>query len=133
LPNKVFVKKLRPFLFFSWLSPSIVVFFSILFFSFTLRVICEESAQPVTVSILTPHTEEVRNEFSILFQNWYRKKFNKQVFLDWRNVGGSSDTLRFIRSEYASKPEAIGLDILFGCGVYPYYDLKVEGILARGP
>jgi ABC-type Fe3+ transport system substrate-binding protein len=130
LPNKVFVKKPRPFLFFSWLSPSIVGFLSILFFSFTPRAICEDSA---TVSILTPHTEEVRNEFSILFQNWYREKFNKQVFLDWRNVGGSSDTLRFIRSEYASKPEGIGLDVLFGCGVDPYYDLKMEGILASCP
>ena len=114
-------------------SFSFVGFLSILFFCFSPHAICEESAQPITVSILTPHTEEVRNEFSILFQNWYRKKYNKNVFLDWRNVGGSSDTLRFIRSEFASKPEGIGLDILFGCGVDPYYDLKEDGILASCP
>jgi len=127
------VKNSRTFLFFWRHSFSFVGFLSILFFCFSPHAICEESAQPITVSILTPHTEEVRNEFSILFQNWYRKKYNKNVFLDWRNVGGSSDTLRFIRSEFASKPEGIGLDILFGCGVDPYYDLKEDGILASCP
>ena len=117
------------FHFLSRLLPSLSFLF-LFYFIFFSSTTLGQTTQPVTISILTPHTEEVRTEFSILFQNWYRQKYGKPVFLDWRNVGGSSDTLRFIRSEYASKPEGIGLDILFGCGIDPYYDLKAEGILA---
>src|SRR6185503_19579442 len=38
-----------------------------------------------------------------------------------RTGGGTADALRFIQSEYANKPDGIGLDMLFGGGQEPYY------------
>ena len=84
-----------------------------------------------SLSIITPHTESIRQEIGLKFSNWYQEHFKESIKLDWRNVGGSSDTIRFIRSEFTAKPEGIGLDILFGCGVDPYFDLKNEKFLER--
>ena len=90
----------------------------------------ESSSQDCVLSIITPHPENTRTEFEAQFIEWHQKKYGRKIFLDWRNVGGASDIIRFIRSEFAAKPDGIGLDIIFGCGIEPYYDLKREGLLA---
>ncbi len=72
------------------------------------------------VVILTPHVDAIRHEFSLGFAEWHEKKFGEKAEVQWRNVGGTSDALRFVLSEFSKKPEGIGLDILFGGGQEPY-------------
>ena len=109
--------------------------FSITLFLFLLFLTSHGDAQEnkstggQTLSIITPHTESIRQEIGLKFSKWYQGRFKENIKLDWRNVGGSSDTIRFIRSEFTAKPNGIGLDILFGCGVDPYFDLKNEKLL----
>ncbi|MBI2530855.1 MAG: extracellular solute-binding protein [Deltaproteobacteria bacterium] len=45
------------------------------------------------------------------------------------DVGGTSETLRFIRSEFQNKPKGIGIDIFFGGGLDPYLALKEANLL----
>lgn len=90
-----------------------------------------ESAAPSdTVIILTPHVDAIRTEFADGFSRWYRRRFERPARVEWRNVGGSSDALRFVRSEFKNKPDGIGLDLLFGGGQEPYLVLADEKLAA---
>lgn len=49
------------------------------------------------------------------------------------DVGGTSETLRFLRSEFKNKPSGIGIDIFFGGGLDPYLALKTANLLEPYP
>src|SRR5213592_345529 len=83
------------------------------------------------VIILTPHVDAIRHEFGRGFARWHRQRFGEDAVVEWRNVGGTSDALRFVQSEFAKKPEGIGLDLLFGGGQEPYLVLADRGWAAR--
>jgi iron(III) transport system substrate-binding protein len=53
-----------------------------------------------TLVIITPHNEAIRHEFSVGFRAWYKAKTGRTVFLDWRNVGGTSDIARYLDGQY---------------------------------
>ncbi|HKQ40500.1 MAG TPA: extracellular solute-binding protein [Verrucomicrobiae bacterium] len=86
-------------------------------------------AQP-RVIILTPHVDAIRNEFARGFSEWHTKRFNELAVVEWRNVGGTADSVRFIQSEFSRKPEGIGVDCLFGGGMEPYLLLDDKKLLA---
>ncbi|MBC8002482.1 MAG: ABC transporter substrate-binding protein [Opitutaceae bacterium] len=72
------------------------------------------------VTILTPHNEAIRIEFGRAFAAWHLAQFGETAVVEWRNVGGTTDALRFVQSEFSSKPGGIGIDIFFGGGPEPY-------------
>lgn len=80
--------------------------------------------------LISPHWEGVRTEFGNAFKKRYQADTGRQADLKWLDVGGASDILKFIRSEFKSKPEGIGVDLFFGGGTDPYVELKKLGILA---
>lgn len=82
-------------------------------------LVATASAQERVV-IITPHVDAIRNEFGRGFAEWHGKRFGEGAVVEWRNVGGTADSLRFVQSEFASKPEGIGIDCLFGGGMEPY-------------
>ena len=53
-----------------------------------------------TLVLVSPHNEAIRYEFSLGFQRWYRAKTGRTVYLDWRNVGGTSDIARYLAGQY---------------------------------
>ena len=55
-----------------------------------------------TLTIITPHNEAIRHEFSLGFRRWYKERTGRTVFLDWRVIGGTSDIARFLESEYVA-------------------------------
>ena len=81
--------------------------------------------------LVSPHWEGVRYEFEEGFQRWYRQETDAEVDLKWLDVGGTSDIVRFIRSEFKSKPEGIGVDLLFGGGTDPFEELKRQSFLQQ--
>ncbi len=83
------------------------------------------------VIILTPHVDAIRHEFGRGFVAWYRENFKEDVEVEWRNVGGTSDALRFLQSEFKNKPAGIGLDIFFGGGQEPYLLLAEKNLALR--
>lgn len=86
-----------------------------------LVLLCHGSlwAQPKVV-IITPHSEEIRREFARAFTEWHQETYGERVDIDWRDPGGTSDSLRFVQSEFANKPDGIGVDCFFGGGPEPY-------------
>ena len=72
------------------------------------------------VVIISPHNEAIRYEFGRGFDQWHRRRFGGGVTVEWRDVGGTADALRFVQSEFAAKPDGIGIDIFFGGGSEPF-------------
>lgn len=81
--------------------------------------------------IVSPHWDGVKIEFARAFLEWHKAEFGEAVEIDWRDVGGTSDIIRFIRSEFKQRPEGIGIDLLFGGGIDPYIELAEDDLLAR--
>jgi iron(III) transport system substrate-binding protein len=72
------------------------------------------------VVIISPHNEAIRFEFGSGFAKWHRRNFGQDIKIDWRDIGGSSDSLRFVQSEFAQRPAGIGIDVFFGGGQEPF-------------
>ena len=90
-----------------------------------------EAQAAARVIILTPHVDAIRHEFGRGFAAWHREKFSEEVEVEWRNVGGTSDALRFLQSEFKNKPAGIGLDVFFGGGQEPYLLLAEKNLALR--
>jgi ABC-type Fe3+ transport system substrate-binding protein len=56
----------------------------------------------VTLVVISPHNEAIRQEFGAGFRKWYRARTGRTVALDWRVIGGTSEINRFIESEYVA-------------------------------
>ncbi|HXI51111.1 MAG TPA: extracellular solute-binding protein [Candidatus Saccharimonadales bacterium] len=83
-----------------------------------------------SVVVLTPHVDAIRSEFGAGFAAWHEQVHGEPALVDWRNVGGTSDALRFLRSEFANKPDGVGVDILFGGGQEPFLVLVEQKFAA---
>jgi ABC-type Fe3+ transport system substrate-binding protein len=53
-----------------------------------------------TLVIVTPHNEAIRHEFEQGFRSWYRARTGREVFLDWRVLGGGGDITRYLQGEF---------------------------------
>ena len=104
--------------------------FPIIWLAHTLFAVLSLQADQ-RVIILTPHVDAIRHEFERGFATWHLKNHREKAVVEWRSVGGTSDALRFVQSEFAKKPEGIGLDILFGGGQEPYLLLADKKLSAR--
>jgi hypothetical protein len=60
---------------------------------------------PVLV-IVTPHNEAIRYEFERGFSRWHQAKYDKPVKIEWRAIGGTTEIMRYLSSEYASAAKA---------------------------
>ncbi|MBI4530850.1 MAG: ABC transporter substrate-binding protein, partial [Candidatus Latescibacteria bacterium] len=62
------------------------------------------------------------------FKEAYRAETGREVVVEWLNVGGTSEILRFIRSEFSTKPDGIDVDLMFGGGTDSCLELKRSGV-----
>ncbi len=81
------------------------------------------------VRVITPHVSSITEEFGEGFARWHIQRYGEPARVEWRNVGGTADALRFVLSEFAAKPAGIGLDCFFGGGPEPYLLLADRGLL----
>src|SRR2546423_5485828 len=70
--------------------------------------------------VITPHVDAIRTEFGRAFAEYHLKMYGERVEPDWRQVGGTSDALRFVLSEFSEKPAGIGIDCFWGGGQEPF-------------
>ncbi|MDB5321953.1 MAG: iron transporter substrate-binding protein [Phycisphaerales bacterium] len=63
------------------------------------------AGDPVLV-IVTPHNEAIRYEFERGFSRWHQSKYGKPVKIEWRAIGGTTEIMRYLSSEYASAAKA---------------------------
>jgi len=69
-----------------------------------------------TLQIISPHWEGIKYEFRRGFRRWYFEQTEKKVDIEWLEIGGGSDIMRHLESEYTSNPDGGRIDIVFGGG-----------------
>ena len=82
-----------------------------------------------TLVIISPHRREVEQEYQRGFRDWMAAKHGRNVDLRWLDVGGTSKAMKDIESRYKARPDAPGVDMLFGGGVDPFIRGMAEGWL----
>ena len=60
--------------------------------------------------IISPHNESILSEFRSGFADYMRQKHGREVFVDWRQPGGTTEIARFLQSEYATRFELLWKD-----------------------
>jgi ABC-type Fe3+ transport system substrate-binding protein len=79
------------------------------------------------VVVVSPHNLSIRHEFGTAFARWHERETGQPAAVEWRDLGGTADTLRFVLSEFTAKPEGIGIDCFFGGGPEPCLVLASRG------
>lgn len=90
---------------------------------------CAKGMAQDKLVLVSPHWEGIQREFEWAFQNYYRKRAKRTVTLQWLDIGGTMAILRYIRTNFSRSPQSIGVDIFWGGGVDPYFQLKREKLL----
>lgn len=57
--------------------------------------------------IISPHNESIQSEFARAFAQHMKRDHNRDVFVDWRQPGGTSEIARFLKSEYSTRFETL--------------------------
>jgi len=73
-----------------------------------------------TLTIISPHRREVRQEYSRGFADWMLRQQGRNIDIQWLDVGGTSKILKELESRFGSNPDTPGIDLFFGGGVAPY-------------
>ena len=89
------------------------------------------SDAPITLTLLSPHSEEIRKEFGDAFEGWHLETHRENLNVKWMQVGGggTSSLLRYLRTNLTKSPKGIGIDIFWGGGIDPYLELDKDGFL----
>lgn len=56
--------------------------------------------------MVSPHNEAIRYEFEQGFARWHRRRHGMSVRIDWRSIGGTTEIIRHLNSEYAAAAQA---------------------------
>ena len=65
--------------------------------------VAEPDKEAGKLVIVTPHTEPVRAEFAAAFEEHYRKTYHKDVRVEYRTIGGTSDIVRYIADRFEAE------------------------------
>jgi len=85
-----------------------------------------DSSGALQLTVVSPHHEGIRNEFERAFIAHWKQETGQDVALKYLDTGGSTSCLRYIRSEFKTKPDGIDVDVFWGGGVDPYVELARE-------
>jgi ABC-type Fe3+ transport system substrate-binding protein len=88
-----------------------------------------QSNPDVDLVIITPHWEGIRQEYEAAFEAYYLQTFGDVVNIQWLDVGGTSDVVKYVDSAFDATPDGIGIDIFWGGGVDPFIAAKEKGQL----
>ena len=85
---------------------------------------------PGSLAIVSPHNKDIQNEFA---QLW--KQSHPDTPINWIDQGGTSDDLKFVRDQFATrgKDKGIGVDIFFGGGGETFTELEDSQLLTKLP
>ena len=64
-----------------------------------------KEGDPVLV-VISPHIASIRDEFEHGFSEWHFAHYGKPVRIDWRNIGGTTEIMRYLQAEQSSSFKA---------------------------
>ena len=112
----------------TWLIVFLVFF--LLGIPFALRPKVESPKKEVrSVIIISPHNEQIREEFGQAFEKYHLKKFNEPVHVVWSVPGGTSEIRKMLVSQFETalkegRTPGRTADLIFGGGTYEHGVLK---------
>lgn len=83
------------------------------------------------IVVLSPNNMAIQREFGRAFEAWHKKTYGAEVVVEYQDRGGTSDDVKFIKSEFGVSPGGIGIDLFWGGGAEPYMQFKELGLLQR--
>ena len=83
------------------------------------------------LTLISPHYEGIRKEYENAFNAHRKSNGEGNVEFEWLDQGGTSDDLRFVKSEFSRTPEGINIDLFWGGGIDPYQELKKTSLLKK--
>jgi iron(III) transport system substrate-binding protein len=117
-----------------------VAFIIILGVPFLARPRAEKSANAAadrTLVIITPHVQQIRDEFARAFADWSLRTHGQRVRIVWNIPGGTSEIVKTLQAQYTAaikngdiapdgscKPGVIPIDLMLGGGSYDHGRLK---------
>ncbi|MDF1810758.1 MAG: extracellular solute-binding protein [Verrucomicrobiales bacterium] len=66
----------------------------------TAGLVADDDAERLV--IISPHNESIQSEFTLGFVRHMKEKHSRNVYIDWRQPGGTSEIAMFLKSEYAN-------------------------------
>ena len=76
--------------------------------------------------IYSPHSDEIRQEFTEAFQAWYQAETGREVAVSWPDAGGGTDILKRLEDKF--RAGRYDVDLVYGGG--PIFDqMKQLGML----
>jgi len=115
----------------------LMLFFLVLLTPFALKQIYGTAADTMQqgdgerLIIVTAHVEGIRREFAEKFSEWHKAKYGKSVYVDYRQVGGTAEIVKFFDATKRAKFPTQGtydIDLMWGGGDTLFErDLKQRG------
>ena len=81
------------------------------------------------IIVISPHWEGMKIEVGRAFKEYFRRKYGKDITIEWLDQGGTSDDIKFVESMFQKNPSGIGVDVFFGGGMDPFLRLKDKKLL----
>lgn len=120
-----------------------VAFVLVLSVPFVLRAVMGQAAQSVVTRagerlvIVSPHVEQIQYEFDQAFSRWYQRVYKQNVWIDWRQPGGTSEIVKQIEASFDAAarkgladdlgrfpPGTAGYDLFFGGGSFEHSKMR---------
>lgn len=89
--------------------------------------------------VVTPHVEQIRDEFGAAFGRWHKRVYGSEARIDWRTPGGTSDIMKQLEATAQAAVRdgklgedgmlaagAAGADVFFGGGSFEHGKMKEE-------
>lgn len=97
----------------------------------TLTVATPCFAQTDEIVAVSPHWEGIKEEFGNGFATSYKKRTGREVRIRWLDIGGTSDIVKYLKSQHAARPGQTGIDLVFGGGTDTMIELSRAGVLQK--
>ena len=98
--------------------------------SFFLFLLAFEAYSKEHLVIISPHRKSIQSEFIPKFKDYYQKNFGSEISIDWLDQGGASDDFKFILSRFEKNAASSKIDIFWGGGEQPHYELEERNLLS---
>jgi ABC-type spermidine/putrescine transport system permease subunit II/ABC-type Fe3+ transport system substrate-binding protein len=74
--------------------------------------------------VVSPHWEGIKREFERAFKSHWQSTTGRSLHVRWLDIGGTSDIVKYVRSQFKDSPNGIGIDLVFGGGIDSFLELS---------
>lgn len=78
---------------------------------------------------VSPHWEGIKEEFEVAFAQSHRLKTGRSVKIRWLDIGGTSDIVKYLKTQHRATGGNSNIDLIFGGGTDSLMELARAGIL----